>query len=129
VSAAEVLEQLERALTPREQETLRLWLAGASNAKTAAVLGIDRSSVVRYRHHIRAKARELGLRPELPPERANGVASTKPVARVTMPARQWALSLVVVERCARCSFTVTAPLDEARQAFRRHSCVAQQTTA
>jgi hypothetical protein len=52
---------------PRDQETLRLWLAGASNAKTAAVLGFDRSSAVRYRHHIRTKARELGLRPELPP--------------------------------------------------------------
>jgi hypothetical protein len=127
VSGAEVLKQLERALTPREQETLRLWLGGASNAKTAAVLGIDRSSAVRYRHHIRAKARDLGLRPEPPPERANRAPSAKPVALVTMPAHESALSLVVVERRARCEFTVTAPLDEARQAFRQHLC-ARQTT-
>ena len=28
----------------------------------------------------------------------------------------------VVERCAFCDFSVSAPLDEARQAFVRHEC-------
>ena len=123
MTTAEALEQLEGSLPPRLAETLTLWKGGASNPKIAAVLGVDVATVSRYRRNIRRKADGLGLEPELLP--LVGVAAQPAKVKPLVPVlsdREWAAARPVVERCARCSWNVTAPLDEARQAFQQHEC-------